>query len=170
MWLTRVRQFCAFLALAVLLNGGAAQARDLTCADDLVLLRQGSGVQSFTVEIADTEETRARGLMFRRSLERGTGMLFIYPQPGTMAFWMRNTLIPLDIVFFDARGVIRHIHHNAKPLDETPLPGAVEGDPQPARLMVLEIGGGEARRLGLREGQAMAHPRLRQTTAVFPCP
>ena len=50
------------------------------------MLRKGSGVQSFTVEMADTEETRARGLMFRRTLERGTGMMFIYPQPGTMAF------------------------------------------------------------------------------------
>lgn len=107
--------------------------------------------------------------MFRRELPRGQGMLFIYPAPVETSFWMRNTFIPLDIIFIDERGVIRHIHPEARPLDESPIPGAAPGDPDRRRLMVLEIGGGEAARLGLRAGQALAHPRLDQSRAAWPC-
>lgn len=140
------------------------------CREDRVLVAQSSGrALSFEVEIADTPTSRAQGLMYRRSLAAGTGMLFIYESPQIVSFWMRNTFIPLDIIFIDARGVIRHIHPDARPLDETPIPGALVGDPAPERLMVLEIGGGEAARLGLAKGQAIAHPRLASATAAVPC-
>ena len=82
---------------------------------------------------------------------------------------MRNTYIPLDLIFLDQAGVIRHIHPRAVPLDETPIPGAAPGDPDPDRQMILEIGGGEAERLGLAVGQPMAHPRLHQDLAALPC-
>lgn len=165
------------LALAILLGlapaqvaPAFAQAEAVSCQGDLAIFPLESGeALRFRVEIADTEAARARGLMFRRDLPRGTGMLFIYESPRRVSFWMRNTLIPLDLIFMDAAGVIRHIHHNAIPLDETPIPGAAVGDPDPARLMVLEIAGGEARALGLRVGQAMAHPRLDQEIAKAPC-
>lgn len=96
-------------------------------------------------------------------------MLFVYPEPQPVSFWMRNTLIPLDLIFFDETGVIRHIHRNARPLDETPIPGAAIGDPRPDRLMVLEIAGGEAARLGLAAGQQLAHPALDRAGAAWPC-
>lgn len=150
-----------------LVAGGADAAP--VCAEDRLLIQGAAGPLSLKVEIADTDDTRARGLMFRQSLPPGQGMLFIYPQPTEMAFWMRNTLIPLDIIFIDDRGVIRHIHPNARPLDKTPIRGAVAGDPTPERQMVLEIGGGEAARLGLRKGQLLAHPRLDPTRAAWPC-
>ncbi|TXB71341.1 DUF192 domain-containing protein [Paracoccus aurantiacus] len=121
------------------------------------------------VEIADDPAERAQGLMARRSLAPESGMLFIYDSPQTVSFWMKNTLIPLDMVFMDDRGVIRHIHPNAVPLDLTSVPGAAPDDPSPERLMVLEVAGGGAGRMGLQPGMAMAHPRLDQKRAAIPC-
>lgn len=147
-----------------------ASATAVVCRDDLASFALPDGrALTFEVEIADTVAARAQGLMYRRSLPAGEGMLFIYESPEPVSFWMRNTLIPLDLVFMDERGVIRHIHRNARPLDETPIPGASPLDPAPERLMVLEIAGGEAARLGLARGQAMAHPRLDPAFAAWPC-
>lgn len=144
-------------------------ANSFACQPNQIAIKTQDGVVPFNVEIADSAEERARGLMFRRSLSSGHGMLFVYETPQETAFWMRNTLIPLDIIFLDAKGVIRHIHPNARPLDETPIPGAVPGDPAPKRLMVLEIGGGEAARLRLSPGQPMATQLLNQSSAAWPC-
>uniref|UniRef100_UPI0024B93C3B DUF192 domain-containing protein n=3 Tax=Rhodobacterales TaxID=204455 RepID=UPI0024B93C3B len=92
-----------------------------------------------------------------------------YETPRESSFWMKNTYLPLDIVFMDARGVIRYIHRNARPLDETPIPGALAGDPDPLRLAILEVAAGEADRLGLATGQPMAYPALDQGQAAWPC-
>ncbi|MDN5568319.1 MAG: DUF192 domain-containing protein [Paracoccus sp. (in: a-proteobacteria)] len=124
---------------------------------------------SFRIEVADTPDARAQGLMYRKQVPANTGMLFIYERPQPVSFWMRNTLVPLDMIFLDQAGVIRHIHPNARPLDESPVPGAAIGDPHPERLMVLEIAGGEADRLGLKEGQSLAHPAINPKNAAFPC-
>ncbi|MBM3605867.1 MAG: DUF192 domain-containing protein [Alphaproteobacteria bacterium] len=139
------------------------------CENSVAVIRQDSRHLEYQVEIADTPETRARGLMFRRDLPAGQGMLFIYEEPQPVSFWMRNTLIPLDLLFFDQHGVLRHVHPNARPLDETSIPGAAADDPRPERLMVLEIGGGEAARLGIRAGQMLAHPALEARKAAWPC-
>lgn len=160
----------AFLA-ALSLSPAHAEARFGTaqCAPGVVIVRTDAGPLDLTVEIADTPKSREQGLMFRRSLDDRSGMLFIYDEPERVSFWMRNTLIPLDIIFIDETGTIRRIHEMAKPLDETPLPGAYENDPDPERLMIVEIAGGEAERLGVEEGQAIAHPRLDPDVAVWPC-
>ncbi|MGZ3216722.1 DUF192 domain-containing protein [Paracoccus sp. T5] len=139
------------------------------CSEQRVLIDTPAGVVDVAVELADTPERRAIGLMYRQDLPNGQGMLFIYEAPQPVSFWMRNTLIPLDMIFLDDAGVIRHIHRNARPLDETSIPGAAVGDPDPNRLMVLEIAGGEAERLGLRTGQVMAHPALDARHAAWPC-
>lgn len=159
----------AVAALLVWLLAGTAGAEPVSCMSDRVVFQTPSGPVGVSVEIADDESERAQGLMFRRELAENRGMLFIYDQPRTVSFWMRNTLIPLDLVFLDDTGTVRYIHRNARPLDETPIPGSAIGDPRPERLMVVEVAAGEADRLGLAVGQPMAHPRLPQDRAALPC-
>jgi uncharacterized protein len=108
----------------------------------------------FKVWLADTPQRQAQGLMFVRSLPDLRGMLFAYPQPKAISMWMKNTYIPLDMVFIDDHGRIQQIVEQTTPhsLD------LIRSD-QPA-LAVLEIAGGEARRLGIHAGQHVRHPAL----------
>ena len=99
----------------------------------------------FTVEVAATPEQQERGLMFVKSLAGDRGMIFPYDPPQDVNFWMKNTLIPLDIIFIRSDGTIVRIT-KAKPLDLTPLPS---GEPIAG---VLEIAGGRAAALGVKEG------------------
>jgi len=108
-------------------------------------IHSANGNHRFTVEVAGTQDQQERGLMFRKSLAGDRGMIFPYESPQEVAFWMKNTLIPLDIVFIRPDGTIGRITH-AKELDLTPLPS---GEPIGA---VLEIRGGRAAELGIREG------------------
>jgi len=101
--------------------------------------------------------------MFREQLPMSAGMLFIYERPQAASFWMKNTPLPLDMLFIDPTGLVVHIHENARPFDETPIPG---GD---GILMVLEINGGLSRRIGLKPGAELAHPRLDRQIARFLC-
>jgi len=104
------------------------------------------GRAEFNVEVAETRQQQERGLMLRNSLPSGAGMLFVYERPQSVAFWMKNTLIPLDIIFIRPDGTIAGIKQRAVPLDETKMES---GEPVSA---VLEINGGEAERLGIRPG------------------
>ena len=147
--------------LALVLAGGAAAAQG--CAPDVADLRDSDSELRFRVEVADTEAARARGLMHREEMARFAGMLFVYPQAGPVAFWMRNTLIPLDMLFFDPEGRLTHIHENAIPLDETAIPG---GDNV---RFVLEINGGLVAELGIEPGAELRHPAVDPDLAVWPC-
>ena len=108
-------------------------------------IHSANGAHRFTVQVAATEEQQERGLMFTRSLGPDQGMIFPYSPPQEVSFWMENTLIPLDIIFIRPDGTIARIT-NAKPLDTTPLPSGVP------IAAVLEIRGGRAAELGIREG------------------
>jgi uncharacterized membrane protein (UPF0127 family) len=112
-------------------------------------IRSKTGVHHFTVEVAATPDQQERGLMFRKSLAGDRGMIFPYEPAQEVAFWMKNTLIPLDIVYIRSDGTIVRIT-NAEPMDITPLPS---GEPIAA---VLEIGGGRAKELGIREGDIVS--------------
>lgn len=127
---------------------GAAQAE---CQIDRVDLRGDWGQASFNIEIAGTPGERAQGLMFRDALPRGAGMLFVYEYPQRASFWMKNTLIPLDIIFTDQSGVVSRVHPNAIPGDLSPIPG---GDKV---FAVLEINAGLAARYGISAGTEMRH-------------
>jgi len=151
----------AFVAIAIALAPSCAAA-EAPCAPDRVDLRWAGGQASFAVEIADTAEERARGLMFRDSLDPGSGMLFVYESPRRVTFWMKNTLIPLDIIFADAAGRITRLHADAIPGDLTPIDGG-EGV-----ALVLEINGGLADRLGIAPGAALRHPAV-GPDALWPC-
>ena len=149
------------LAFAVVL-AGPVQAQDGPCREDAIDLRGDWGQARFAVDLADTAESRAKGLMFVESLPRGEAMLFAYDEPGPVSFWMRNTLIPLDMVFLSPEGVVTRVHENAVPGDETPIPGGDEVQ------YVLEINGGLAGRLGIAEGSEARHPRI-GGGAAWPC-
>ena len=108
-------------------------------------IHSASGGHRFTVEVAATPEQQERGLMFRRSLAADRGMIFPYDPPQDVAFWMKNTLIPLDMIFIRSDGTIARIA-NAEAARPDPLPS---GEPVAA---VLEIRGGRAAELGIKEG------------------
>jgi hypothetical protein len=151
----------AFLALALAALPAAAQD---ACDPGQVDLRSGGAVFRFAVEVADTDATRARGLMFVESMPRFSGMLFVYPEPLAATFWMENTLIPLDMLFFDPSGRLTRIHENAVPLSREVIFGGENV------LYVLEINGGLARTLGIAEGAELRHPAIDPATAAWPCP
>jgi uncharacterized protein len=101
------------------------------------------------VELAISDEARARGLMFRSALRRNHGMLFIFPESGIHGFWMKDTFIALDIVWIDDDRTVVHLERNVPPCGSEPCP--TYAPPVPATY-VLEVEGGEADRLGLEPG------------------
>lgn len=155
-------------ALAALVLGAAAGLAPLTaaadCAAGAVELRSPTGaIARFSVEIADDDAERAIGLMNRPSMASSEGMLFVYEAPRRALFWMKNTLIPLDMIFADATGRVLRVHENAVPLDETTIDGG-EGV-----SLVLEINGGLAGRLGIVAGSVLRAPVIAQAEAAWPC-
>ena len=112
----------------------------------------GGSRHRFTVELALTPEQMSQGLMFRRSMPADAGMLFDYRSVQPVSFWMRNTFIPLDLIFILPDGKIAGIHERAVPLDERPITS-----PVPVRA-VLEVNGGTVTRLGIRAGDRVLHP------------
>lgn len=151
-------------ALAAVLVAMLPAAAHAACDVNAVEIRDTKGnVSRFSVEVADDVAERAQGLMNRESMPRSAGMLFLYDRPQSVSFWMENTLIPLDMIFADDTGTVRHIHENAVPLDRTPIPG---GD---GILAVLEINGGLATRMGITEGAVLRHPALDQSDAAWKC-
>ena len=147
-------------ALALAITASQAWAG---CSIDHVKLRGDWGQAEFTVELADTPKERSLGLMHRETMARGDGMLFVYEAPQPASFWMKNTLIPLDMLFADASGRITHVHHNAIPGDLTPISGGQ------AVYAVLEINGGLALRYGIVAGSQMQHPIFINGPAIWPC-
>jgi uncharacterized protein len=145
---------------ALMLSAGQGAA---ACSENQVELRGDWGTARFNVEIADDPAERAQGLMNRETLPASAGMLFIYEAPQPATFWMKNTLIPLDIIFIDASGTVSRVHENAVPLDLT----GIDGGPDVAA--VLEINGGLARRLGIADGTEVRHPGFDATEAAWPC-
>lgn len=150
----------AWLILWLLLAGPAIAAE---CTDEQVFLRGDWGQARFTVEIADDTDSRAQGLMHRESLPRFAGMLFVYPEPRQVGFWMKDTLIPLDMIFLDESGVVTFVHENAQPHDETPIIGPDD------TLAVLEVNGGMSGEFGIAPGSEMRHPAFAPEDAAWPC-
>lgn len=132
------------------------------CRSDEVVITGPETQARFSIEIADDAGERALGLMNRPEMPRAHGMLFVYEKPQPVSFWMANTLIPLDMIFVDQRGVVTRVHEEAVPLDRTPIEG---GD---AVYAVLEINGGLTRALGIRPGDQLRHPAF-GLDAANPC-
>ncbi|WP_290808437.1 DUF192 domain-containing protein [Ferrovibrio sp.] len=143
---------CGMVLLAgiVVSQPVTAQPQPTLPQSDLVI-QTAKGPQRFRVELADNDQSRARGMMFRTSMAPDTGMLFDFKQEQMASFWMRNTLLPLDMLFIRADGTILNIHQRAIPRDETGINSA-----GPVRA-VLEVNGGTASRLGIKPGDKVEH-------------
>ena len=147
-----------FLAVSACSNDTGAQAG--TKADeDIVYLRTeplqitgGGKTHDFTVEIADSWETRQRGLMYRRAMDPDHGMLFLFNAPQKARMWMKNTYISLDMLFVDEQGIIRSIAENTVPESLATLSSGVDV------IAVLELIGGRTEALGIRPGHRLVHP------------
>jgi uncharacterized protein len=111
-----------------------------------------TGPHIFQVEIANDEGSRERGLMYRRYMPAARGMLFEFDADQPVSFWMKNTYIPLDMVFISPKGLVTRIVSNAEPLSEAIIPS---GAPC---IGVLEVNGGVAAGIGLKAGDVVRHP------------
>ncbi len=135
-------------SFAIALAGCQAAPKKLEIVPLSIKSAQGK-VSTFSVEVARTREEQARGLMFRDTLASGHGMIFPVDPPRTESFWMKDTLIPLDMLFIRADGSIAQIAAETVPESQAPIPS---GEPVAA---VLEIGGGEAAKHGITEGDVV---------------
>ncbi|HUR43733.1 MAG TPA: DUF192 domain-containing protein [Aestuariivirga sp.] len=139
----------AFLWMAGV-SAPRAQEPELSKIEPVTVATE-NGATLFTVEIADTDALRQRGLMFRQRLPEDRGMLFIYSEPQPVGMWMKNTLIPLDMAFIRADGTIAYVAENTVPHSLDAI-----GVREPV-LAVLELAGGTAKRIGLRAGDIVYH-------------
>ena len=142
------------LALAVALLALYVFASSASRADefDSLTIATARGVHTFQVEIAASEAARESGLMRRRFMPADRGMLFEFDREAPVSFWMKNTYIPLDMIFIARDGSVTRIAANAEPLSEAIVPS---GGPCVA---VLELNGGAAARVGLKVGDKVRHP------------
>lgn len=113
----------------------------------------------FNVEMAVTSSQKAQGLMNRTYLPPNAGMLFVFNDEDKRSFWMKDTLIPLDMLFLAKDGTIHHIHHMARPQSEAHITS------ERPSMAVLEINGGYSDALGIKEGDKVLHPVFRNTLA-----
>jgi len=145
--IARLRLLAAALCLAALTFACRATG-------DAVVVHGKQGPSRVRVELALTADQRARGLMWRDRLDRDAGMLFVFPSTGDLAFWMKNTPLPLDILFIDANGHVVSVAENTTPYSETSIPARA-----PARY-VLEVNAGYAREHGVEPGTAVDLPNI----------
>ena len=127
--------------------------------EEPLTIRSANGEHAFTVEIAATPEEQERGLMFRHSLAPDRGMIFPYDPPAAVSFWMKNTLIPLDMIWIDESRRIAHVAHDVPPCKSDPCPSY---PPNAAAKYVLEVAAGVAARHHLKDGDALRFERLEQ--------
>ncbi|HEX6112856.1 MAG TPA: DUF192 domain-containing protein [Geminicoccaceae bacterium] len=139
------------LVIVLMIRVAAAEAPAVLDRDRLTIEASG-GPFRFEIEVARTPAERARGLMFRESLADDQGMLFDFGHPQRVAMWMRNTLIPLDILFIRSDGRISSIARDAQPLSDQVMESA-----EPVRA-VLELPGGLTAERGIEPGDRIVHP------------
>jgi uncharacterized membrane protein (UPF0127 family) len=146
------RRFALAAPLALAALAARAQETDVQFKRSSLVIAAGGRDLKFEVELATNDAERARGLMYRKQLGPYEGMLFDFYQEMPVSFWMKNTLIPLDMVFIAADGTVKHVHANAVPLSTETVPSRF-----PVRA-VLEINGGSAALLGIKPGDTVRHP------------
>ncbi len=145
------RRWPGLLAVFVLLGLGGAGAATAQALDKLEIVTE-TGVHVFSVELARSDAEREKGLMYRRFMPADRGMLFDFKREEPVMFWMKNTYIPLDMIFISRGGVVTSIAANAEPLSERLIPS---GGPC---YGVLELNGGVAASIGVKPGDKVRHP------------
>ena len=128
-----------------------AKAEEIAFETSEIWVESGPNQYHFFVEIAETRSQRQRGLMFRPDLPQNTGMLFDFGEETQLSMWMKNTFIPLDMLFVNEQGTIHRIVENTTPLSLKTIPG---GAPT---MVVIEFNAGVTRRLGIRPGDRIIH-------------
>ena len=160
---SRLNQFHISLATFFLLtNMFFNMALAQPCQINRVDLKGDWGQVSFRISVADNARQRALGLMHVESMPTNAGMLFVYPHATKVSFWMKNTLIPLDMLFFDERGFLIQSHKNAQPHDLASKYGG------PNVKFVLEINGGLSDIYGIFGETFIRHPSI-GINALWPC-
>jgi len=120
----------------------------------IAVLPDGSAVR---IEIATDDDTRAQGLMFRDRVPEGTGMLFMFAQSGDFPFWMKNTLVPLDMIWVDDQKRVVHVEHDVPPCKADPCPSY---PPHAVAKYVLELGAGQAAKHRVVIGSTLTFQRI----------
>lgn len=155
-----IRRFRGPVAAFMTLLGAALVALTVgmsaACAEALQPLEivTSSGPHQFKVELADTPAERSKGLMFRRSMPQNQGMLFDFHEEVPIMMWMKNTYIPLDMVFVSRDGTVTGVAANATPMSEQTISGGMA-------YGVIELNGGVAEKIGLKAGDTVHHPAFK---------
>jgi uncharacterized protein len=139
---------CGMMVVFLLISGCAPLQKtpsDRVCIDD----------SCFMVEIADNEQARQQGLMYRKELAQGNGMLFIFEKESRVGFWMKNTLIPLDMIFISSNLTVAYVASNVQPCKTVQCPTITP--PTPVKY-VLEINAGLANKKGIAVGDVISFP------------
>ncbi|WP_430303452.1 DUF192 domain-containing protein [Rhizobium sp. 0TCS1.26] len=148
-----VRLICAVISvLAVCMSMAAAQVR--FDKQPLTIETRAGARHQLTVELAVDPQQREQGLMYRKQMPTDHGMLFDFDEARPVSMWMRNTLIPLDMLFLDDKGVVTHLHEGAVPLSE-----AIISSGGPVRY-VLELNGGAIKTLGIKPGDRVVSRQI----------
>jgi uncharacterized membrane protein (UPF0127 family) len=145
------KPFAAMAASIMIALGSSAAAQDKPLPVTSIVISTDHGPHTFRVEIAADHASQEQGLMFRKEMAPDVGMLFEFPKPELQAFWMKNTILPLDIIFIRANGTISSIAPNAVPYSTTTIPSI-----EPVRA-VLELNGGRAAQLGIEPDDVVHH-------------
>jgi hypothetical protein len=147
---------CAAMIASLIVFAAGAQLQSFATSELTIV--SATGPHRFTVEVAETPAQMEQGLMFRRNMAPDAGMLFDYRTPTVATMWMRNTFIPLDMLFVDAQGRVVNIRERAVPQSLDVIAAAA-----PVRA-VIELNGGTAARLGIAPGDHVQHPIFGNTS------
>ena len=131
--------------------GSSAAAAEVLAPSELTIAVRSGASHRFEVEVADTPQARTVGLMYRRQMDLDSGMLFDLKRPTVISMWMKDTFLPLDMIFADERGVIVYIVERTTPHSLKPL------GPLTPVLGVLEVNAGTVERLGIQRGDRLIH-------------
>jgi len=145
----------SWIAFGLLLLAAAVVPPALAGGLEPLQVVTASGAHDFKVEVAADDASRERGLMNRRFMPADHGMLFEFPQEAPVSFWMKNTYIPLDMIFISPKGIVTNVVARAEPLSERVIPSG------PPCVAVLEVNGGVAASIGLKVGDTVRHAFFR---------